>query len=132
MSHLLFFQIALFLNIWAGNGHAARQDPPAGTTAAQGEWVARQVDARDTGRDARIAMRMRLYDRQNRLRERALTVFSLAGGGGRPTPGDRTLVRFTHPPEFPAQGFSSGSCRAPTMSGFLFASARSRPSHRWV
>jgi hypothetical protein len=42
------------------------------------------MEDRDTGRDARIAMRMRLFDRQGRIRERVLSVSSLRGGPGRP------------------------------------------------
>lgn len=58
------------------------------------EWVARQVEARDTGRDSRAEMRMRLFDRRGRVRERALIVTTLRGTAGR---GDRTLIRFTYP-----------------------------------
>jgi len=58
------------------------------------EWVARQVEARDIGRDSRAEMRMRLFDRRGRVRERALTVTSLRGAADK---GDRTLLRFTYP-----------------------------------
>ena len=58
------------------------------------EWVARQVQDRDTGRDSRAEMRMRLFDRQGRLRERVLTLLSLRGSKAA---GDRTLIRFTYP-----------------------------------
>ena len=34
------------------------------------DWVARQIDERDTGRDSRLEMTMRLFDRQGRVRER--------------------------------------------------------------
>jgi hypothetical protein len=47
---------------------------------------------------------MRLYDRQNRVRERALTVLTLTGGPGRLVPGDRTLLRFTHPADIDGTG----------------------------
>jgi hypothetical protein len=47
---------------------------------------------------------MRLYDRQNRVRERALTVTTLTGGSGRPVPDDRTLIAFTHPPDIDGTG----------------------------
>ena len=65
-------------------------------SAQQGtpEWVARQVEARETGRDSRADMRMRLFDRRGRIRERALSITSLRGTGGN---GDRTLIRFTYP-----------------------------------
>lgn len=58
------------------------------------EWVARQIQDRDTGRDSRAEMRMRLFDRQGRVRERVLTMTRLRGEKGR---GDRALIRFTYP-----------------------------------
>ena len=54
------------------------------------EWVARQVRDRNTGRDSRAELRMRLYDRQGRVRERALTMLRLRGQKGT---GDRALIR---------------------------------------
>jgi hypothetical protein len=56
--------------------------------------VATQIQDRDTGRDSRAQMRMRLFDRQGRVRERVLTLLAMRGAGGK---GDRTLVRFTYP-----------------------------------
>src|SRR2546425_7909916 len=38
------------------------------------EWVARQIRDRDAGRDSRAEMRMRLFDRQRRVRERSMTL----------------------------------------------------------
>jgi hypothetical protein len=78
-------------------------DPGAASTQAvdptrlQGltpDAVARQVHDRDTGRDSRGEMRMRLFDRQGRVRERAMTLLTLRGTGGA---GDKTLVRFLYP-----------------------------------
>jgi hypothetical protein len=66
------------------------------------DWVARQIENRDTGRDSRAEMRMRLFDRQGRIRERMLTVLALNGTAGR---GDRTLVRFTYPNDIKNTGF---------------------------
>ncbi len=67
----------------------------AGVSAQQtAEWVARQIQERDTGRDSRAELRMRLFDRQGRVRERALTLLALRGAGGA---GDKTLVRFLYP-----------------------------------
>jgi hypothetical protein len=66
--------------------------PGQASTAA--EEVARQIQDRDTGRDSRAEMRMRLFDRQGRVRERVLTLLAMRGGG---TTGDRTLVRFSYP-----------------------------------
>jgi hypothetical protein len=66
------------------------------TASAQqtADWVARQIQDRDTGRDSRAELRMRLFDRQGRVRERALTLLSLRGAKDA---GDRTLIRFTYP-----------------------------------
>ena len=47
------------------------QSPPTA------DWVARQAQDRDTGRDSRTAMRMKLFDRHNRVRERALSTLIL-------------------------------------------------------
>ena len=70
------------------------------------EWVARQIQDRDTGRDSRAELRMRLYDRQGRLRERALTLLSLRGAvRGGIASGDRTLIRFTYPNDIRNTGF---------------------------
>jgi hypothetical protein len=69
---------------------AARQ----GQSGQTPDWVARQIEQRDTGRDSRAELRMRLFDRRGRLRERAMTLLTLRGVGGA---GDRTLVRFTYP-----------------------------------
>ena len=76
------------------------QTPPPGTETA--DWVSRQVDARDIGRDGRLDMAMRLFDRQGRARERALTVTTLRGRGDA---GDRVLVRFTAPNDIKGTGF---------------------------
>jgi hypothetical protein len=64
--------------------------PPAETA----EWVARQIDERETGRDSRLEMTMKLFDRQERVRERSLIVLALDGKAAR---GDRILVRFLSP-----------------------------------
>ena len=64
------------------------------TTPDSPDWVARQIESRDTGRDSRAEMKMRLFDRHGRTRERAMTLLALRGTGGQ---GDRTLVRFTYP-----------------------------------
>jgi hypothetical protein len=66
------------------------------------EWVARQIQDRETGRDSRAELRMRLHDRQGRVRERALTLLTLRGAKGS---GDRTLIRFTYPNDIRNTGF---------------------------
>jgi hypothetical protein len=70
--------------------------------AATADAIARQVDERDTGRDSRLTMTMRLFDRQGRARERTLTVLGLRGQGGT---GDRVLVRFSYPNDIAGTGF---------------------------
>lgn len=113
MSRLVFiFLIALFLNTWAGDelfpdgASAALSAQAAGRTPQEkGEWVARQAQDRDTGRDGRSTLRMRLFDRQGRVRERALSTLTLKGGPGRPVPGDRSLTRFTYPNDINGTGF---------------------------
>lgn len=75
------------------------------------EWVARQADNRDVGRDARFELKMRLFDRQQRVRERGLTIQTMrpqAAGGPRGTAagaGDRALIRFTHPNDIKGTAF---------------------------
>ena len=115
MSRLLIvFLLTLFLNIGAGNelslyasqGTAPR--PAQGTTpgtAPTGEWVARKAEDRETGRDSRLAIRMRLFDRQGRVSERRMTLLAMRGGPGRPVPGDRTLIRFSYPNDIKGTAF---------------------------
>jgi hypothetical protein len=68
--------------------------------------IARRVQDRDTGRDSRAAMRMKLFDRQNRARERALTLTSMEGGAKPGAPdGDRLLIRFSYPNDIRGTGF---------------------------
>ena len=64
------------------------------------DWVARQIELRDTGKDSRGEMRMRLFDRQGRVRERAMTLLAR-----RSPAGDRTLVRFSYPNDIKNTGF---------------------------
>jgi hypothetical protein len=92
------------LTIYSVAGQAAA---PQAETA---EWVARQVDKRDVGRDGSFELKMRLYDRQERLRERELSIQTLrpqAGpGGSKPAgDGDRMLIRFTFPNDIKGTAF---------------------------
>jgi hypothetical protein len=73
-----------------------------GRGAVTGEWVARQVQDRDTGRDSRAAVQLTLYDRHGRARERGLTLLSKRGVGDA---GDRVLTRFTDPEDIRGTGF---------------------------
>jgi hypothetical protein len=84
---------------------SARQTPPLTPDA-----VARRIQDRDTGRDSRSTMRMKLYDRHQRLRERALAIVSLRGREAPGAPpsapdGDRLLIRFTYPNDIRGTGF---------------------------
>lgn len=69
-------------------------------TAETAESVARKAENRDVGRDGRFELKMRLFDRQQRVRERDLTILTMrpaAAGGGTAGSGDRVLIRFTYP-----------------------------------
>src|SRR3954469_3892488 len=74
------------------------------------EQIARRVQDRDTGRDSRAEMRMKLFDRHGRVRERAMTIVTLRGrdnpGAARSAPdGDRLLIRFTYPNDIRGTSF---------------------------
>jgi hypothetical protein len=97
--------------IAAGAPAAARQPPQA---AAAGrltpDQVARRMQDRDTGRDSRSTMRMKLYDRRGRVRERVLTLITLRGRGAPGVPatapdGDRLLIRFSYPNDIRGTSF---------------------------
>lgn len=87
---------------------------PGNSTGSQprlgADQIARRIQDRDTGRDSRSTMRMKLFDRQGRVRERALAMTSLRGRGtagaapGAPD-GDRLLLRFTYPNDIRGTGF---------------------------
>ena len=76
------------------------QAPDAQAPTAR--WVAEQIERRDTGRDSRLELTMRLVDRQGRVRERSLTLSTLRGVAGR---GDRVLLRFQAPNDIKGTGF---------------------------
>jgi hypothetical protein len=69
-------------------------DPTGAQRGLTPQDVAERVQDRDTGRDSRAEMRMRLFDRQGRVRERTMTLLTLRGTAGA---GDKTLVRFLYP-----------------------------------
>lgn len=84
--------------------------PAAAPQALTADAIARRVQDRDTGRDSRAGMRMKLFDRRDRSRERALTLTSLQGRGNPGVPstapdGDRLLIRFTYPNDIRGTGF---------------------------
>ena len=105
MSRLVHcFLIALVLNTGAGNELSPGNLPQRSFQALTAADVARRVEDRDTGRDSRVAIRMRLFDRHDRMSERRLILLGLRGGPGRPVPGDRTLLRFTYPNDIKGTG----------------------------
>jgi Outer membrane lipoprotein-sorting protein len=69
--------------------------------------IARRVQDRDTGRDSRSSLRMKLFDPHGRSRERALTMIAMRGAGaGQGAPdGDRLLIRFTYPNDIRGTSF---------------------------
>ena len=72
--------------------------------------VARRVQDRNTGRDSRMRMRMKLVDRRGRVRERVLEVTGLRGrtspGAAPGAPdGDRLLIRFVYPNDIRGTSF---------------------------
>jgi hypothetical protein len=71
--------------------------PPAALTAEQ---IARHVQDRETGKDSRAELRMKLYDRRGRVRDRALSLLTL-----RRRTGDKSLIRFTYPNDIRGTGF---------------------------
>jgi hypothetical protein len=81
-----------------------------GQSAPTADAVAQGVQDRDTGRDSRVAMRMKLFDRQGRVRERALELITLRGRGAPGVPqtapdGDRLLIRFNYPNDIRGTAF---------------------------
>jgi Outer membrane lipoprotein-sorting protein len=91
--------------VTASTGAKASVDTPVVGVTEQAEsptpdWVARQIELRDTGKDSRGEMRMRLFDRQGRMRERVLMLLAR-----RTASGDQTLVRFTYPNDIKNTGF---------------------------
>jgi hypothetical protein len=97
---------ALFLAQPPGAGALARQ----GVSPLSADEVARRVRDRESGRDSRSTLRMKLFDRQGRARERVLTLLTLRGRGRPGIPatapdGDRLLVRFTFPNDIRGTSF---------------------------
>jgi hypothetical protein len=70
--------------------------------APTGEWVARRVQDRDTGADSRAEVRLTLFDRRDRARERALTLLMKRAQG---SDGDKVLTRFTRPEDIRGTSF---------------------------
>lgn len=87
------------------------------------ESVVRAVEDRDTGRDSRAEMRMRLFDRQGRVRERVMTLWTKRGSG---RTGDRTLLRFSSPGDIRNTGFLVRESPGQEDERFLFLPALGR------
>ena len=130
------FEIPPFLSWGIPLSAQQTSTAPAAVTA---DWVARQVDSRDTGRDARSSMQMRLFDRQGRKRERTLTLLAMegaaakpgidakAGAGARPDAiGDRLLMRFTYPNDIAGTSFLVWERDGAEDERFLFLPALGR------
>jgi hypothetical protein len=121
MARLIFAAAAVLLIGFSYGVETGRGSPDLGrdydstapatqTVPLTADAVARRVQDRDTGRDSRSQMRMKLYDRHARVRERALTMTSLRGrsapGTSRTAPdGDRLLIRFTFPNDIRGTSF---------------------------
>lgn len=67
--------------------------------------IARRVRDRDTGKDSRSTLRMKLFDRHGRARERVLTLMSMRGGKPGTPDGDRLLIRFSYPADIKGTSF---------------------------
>jgi hypothetical protein len=93
------------------------------TGQATPEGVARQIQDRETGRDSRAELRMRLFDRQGRARERALTLLTLRGVK---EGGDRLLIRFTYPNDISNTAFLVWEHPAADDERFLYLPAFGR------
>ncbi len=96
---------------------------PNRARAVTPDQVAALIRDRDTGRDSRAEMRMRLFDRQGRVRERVLTLLTRRGTGGA---GDRTLVRFSYPNDIRGTSFLVWEHPAGEDERFLFLPALGR------
>ena len=104
---LLCLTLYLAVALEAPVAPLAPRAPLAPLTAAE---IARRVQDRDTGRDSRAELRMKLFDRRGRARDRALTLVTLRGrgnpGAAATAPdGDRLLMRFTYPSDIRGTGF---------------------------
>lgn len=87
------------------------------------EAVAKQSIDRDTGRDSSAEIRMRLFDRQGRVRERAMTMVTKRGVGAQ---GDKTLIRFTYPNDIKHTAFLVWEHQDKDDERFLFLPALGR------
>jgi hypothetical protein len=108
----LLFRLSLATVLLATCLTASTQKVDTGASRAlTPDQVAAAIQDRDTGRDSRAEMRMRLFDRQGRVRERVMTLLTLRAARRQGPPddasgvGDRTLVRFSYPNDIRNTGF---------------------------
>lgn len=78
---------------------------PASSQKLGADDVARRVQDRDTGKDSRATLRMKLFDRHGRARERVLTLITMRGGKPGTPDGDRLLIRFSYPADIKGTSF---------------------------
>ena len=78
---------------------------PAAAQKLTADDIAHRVQDRETGKDSRSTLRMKLYDRHGRARERVLSLISLRGGKPGTPDGDRLLIRFSYPADIKGTGF---------------------------
>ena len=81
---------------------AAAQTRAPGIETARS--IAEQIETRDVGRDSRMQMTMRLFDRQGRVRARTLVLTALRGDA-KTASSDRVLIRFLAPNDIKGTGF---------------------------
>ena len=112
--------LATVVALFNARAPAAQKVAPALETP---QWVAEQVDRRDAGRDSRMEMTMRLFDRQGRVRERLLLLTSLQASATR---GDRVLIRFLAPNDIKGTGFLVWEHAEAEDERFLFLPALGR------
>jgi len=106
-----------------GAGKAVMCSQAVAPGSETAEWIAGHVDERDTGRDSRLEMTMRIFDRQKRRRERALTISTLRKQEPR---GDRVLVRFLSPSDIRGTGLLVWEHPGAEDERFLYLPALSR------
>ena len=73
---------------------------PLALAQDKAEWVARQVDQRDTGRDASLEMEMHLVDKKGIQRLRRLFIVRKNFGGS-----DKFFLKFTYPNDIEGTAF---------------------------
>jgi hypothetical protein len=110
MPRLLLSSLGLASLIAASASVVPIAAPPGQPARLTADEVARRIQDRDTGRDSRVTMRMKLADRRGRIRERVLDVSVLRGrqapGAAPAAPdGDRRLIRFSYPNDIRGTSF---------------------------